>query len=161
VRIDPMQGMSGRGAFAAACALLIAAAPAWAAPAAAVRPGAVPAARVQLGPFMLFHDYDSDEIGAHAAAILANVLAAWRTGGAARIVVAGHTDRAHSAEESMALSRRRAWRVHDWLVEAGVPAAAITVRYHGEDRPLVETEDGVREPQNRRVEIVLEPAPRP
>ncbi len=58
----------------------------------------------------------------------------------------------------MALSRRRAWRVHDWLVDAGVPDAAITVRYYGEDRPLVETEDGVREPQNRRVEIALEPA---
>jgi outer membrane protein OmpA-like peptidoglycan-associated protein len=108
---------------------------------------------------MIFHDYDSDEIAPHAAAILANVLTAWRTGAAARILVAGHADRAHSDEESLAISRRRAWRVHDWLVDAGVPGAAIVVRYYGEDNLLVGTEDGVREPQNRRVEIALEAAP--
>jgi OmpA-OmpF porin, OOP family len=143
-------------AFAAACALLVGAAPlpAHAAPA----PAQAPAARPQLGPFLFFYDYDSDEIAPQAAAILANVLAGWRTGAVARLVVAGHADRAHSAADSLALSRRRAWRVHDWLVDAGVPAASIAVRYHGEDRPLVDTEDGVREPQNRRVEIVLEPA---
>lgn len=110
---------------------------------------------------MIFHDYDSDEIAPQAAAILARVLAAWRTGAAARLVVAGHADSAHGDEDSMALSRRRAWRVHDWLVDAGVPPAAIVVHYYGEDRLLVETEDGVREPQNRRVEIALEPATAP
>jgi OOP family OmpA-OmpF porin len=139
-------------AFAAACALLIGAAPGLAAA------PARPPPRPRLGPFMFFYDYGSDEIAPDAAAILANVMLAWRTGGAARLVVAGHADRAHSDEESMAISRRRAWRVYDWLVDAGVPPEAIVVRYHGEDRPLVGTEDGVREPQNRRVEIALEPA---
>jgi outer membrane protein OmpA-like peptidoglycan-associated protein len=32
---------------------------------------------------------------------------------------------------------------------------AISVAAFGESRPLVPTADGVREPQNRRVEIVL------
>jgi OmpA-OmpF porin, OOP family len=143
-------------AVAAACALLVEAAPARAAPPARPAP-----AGPQLGPFFVFYDYDSDAIAPHAAAILARVLAAWRTGAASRLVVAGHADTDHSDEESMALSRRRAWRVHDWLVEAGIPDAAIAVYYYGEDRLLVVTMDGVREPQNRRVEIVLEPAPLP
>jgi len=140
-------------ALAAGCALLTGALPS----AAAAQAPAAPSARPRLGPFMIFHDYDSDEVSPQAAAILASVLRAWRTGGAARIVVAGHADTDHSAEESMAISRRRAWRVHDWLVDAGVPGAAIVVRYYGEDNLLVGTEDGVREPQNRRVEIMLEP----
>jgi outer membrane protein OmpA-like peptidoglycan-associated protein len=141
-------------ALAAACALLTGAAPACAAPAA---PAAQPA-RPQLGPFLFFYDYDSDEIAPDAAQVLANVMLAWRTGGGARLVVAGHADRAHSAADSMDISRRRAWRVYDWLIDAGVPPEAIAVHYYGEDRPLVETEDGVREPQNRRVEISFEAA---
>ena len=37
-----------------------------------------------------------------------------------------------------------------------IPAANITVVGRGESQPLVQTADGVREPQNRRVEIVLQ-----
>ena len=38
----------------------------------------------------------------------------------------------------------------------GVPATAISVVGKGESQPLVPTADGVREPQNRRVEIVIQ-----
>jgi outer membrane protein OmpA-like peptidoglycan-associated protein len=41
------------------------------------------------------------------------------------------------------------------LVRRGVQRNIITVQAFGESRPLVPTADGVREPQNRRVEIVL------
>ena len=41
------------------------------------------------------------------------------------------------------------------LVARGVSRSAITVQAYGESRPLVATADGVREPQNRRVEIIL------
>jgi outer membrane protein OmpA-like peptidoglycan-associated protein len=56
----------------------------------------------------------------------------------------------------MALSLRRANAVKDSLVREGVPASAITVIGRGESNPLVPTGDGVREPQNRRVEIVVQ-----
>jgi len=59
------------------------------------------------------------------------------------------------------------WMVHDvdfatgkvrWSKEVrnGVPANAIVIIGKGESQPLVPTADGVREPQNRRVEIVLQ-----
>ena len=60
------------------------------------------------------------------------------------------------AAGDMALSLRRANTVKDALVRDGVPATAISVIGKGETQPLVPTADGVREPQNRRVEIVLQ-----
>ena len=46
--------------------------------------------------------------------------------------------------------------VKDALVREGVPATAIAVIGRGEAGLLVKTADGVREPQNRRVEIVIQ-----
>jgi outer membrane protein OmpA-like peptidoglycan-associated protein len=56
----------------------------------------------------------------------------------------------------MALSLRRANTVKDALIQNGVPATAIAVVGRGEAGLLVQTGDGVREPQNRRVEIVIQ-----
>ena len=82
--------------------------------------------------------------------------AAAKAGNKTRIGVTGHTDRAGSDAYNMALSLRRANAVKDQLVREGIPAAGITVVGRGESQPLVPTADGVREPQNRRVEIVLQ-----
>ena len=80
------------------------------------------------------------------------------TGGAAvtRISVTGHTDTSGAATYNMALSLRRANAVKDALVREGIPAAAIAVTGRGETALLVQTGDNVKEPQNRRVEIVLQ-----
>ncbi|EFH11182.1 OmpA family protein, partial [Teichococcus cervicalis] len=72
-----------------------------------------------------------------------------------RIEVAGHADRSGSPQYNQRLSQRRADAVAAELVRQGVSRSAITVQAFGESRPLVPTADGVREPQNRRVEIVL------
>ena len=60
-----------------------------------------------------------------------------------------------TARYNQGLSVRRAEAVRAELVRNGVPRDAITVQGFGENRPLVPTAQGVREPQNRRVEIVL------
>jgi OOP family OmpA-OmpF porin len=51
---------------------------------------------------------------------------------------------------------RRAEAVRAELEKRGVPRNAMSVASFGEERPLVPTEDGVREVQNRRVEIMIE-----
>jgi flagellar motor protein MotB len=71
------------------------------------------------------------------------------------IDVTGHADRAGGDAYNMALSLRRANMVKDQLVREGIAANQITVVGRGESQPLLPTADGVREPQNRRVEIVL------
>jgi outer membrane protein OmpA-like peptidoglycan-associated protein len=78
-----------------------------------------------------------------------------QAGRSTRIEVTGHTDRAGSDAYNMALSLRRANAVKDQLVREGIAANQITVMGRGESQPLLPTADGVREPQNRRVEIVL------
>ena len=72
-----------------------------------------------------------------------------------RIEVAGHTDSSGTPRYNQGLSVRRAQNVASELVRLGVPREAITMQGLGETRPLVQTADGVREPQNRRVKIVL------
>jgi outer membrane protein OmpA-like peptidoglycan-associated protein len=56
----------------------------------------------------------------------------------------------------MALSLRRASTVKSALVKEGVPADSISVVGRGETALLVPTKDNIREPQNRRVEIVIQ-----
>ena len=73
----------------------------------------------------------------------------------ARVTATGHTDTTGTEAYNMALSLRRANAVKDALVKLGVPAAAITTVGRGEAGLLVQTGDGVREPQNRRVEITI------
>jgi outer membrane protein OmpA-like peptidoglycan-associated protein len=61
----------------------------------------------------------------------------------------------------MNLSQRRAQAVSNRLVELGVPRERIEPAARGEEDPLVPTADGVREPQNRRIEIDLASGPKP
>ena len=106
-------------------------------------------------PFRVFFDWAKPELTRDAQAILDEIAAAYQQSRPIRVKVAGHTDRSGSAGYNLAASRRRAEAVKAYLVERGVPARAISVSAYGESRPIVATEDGVREAQNRRVEITL------
>ena len=69
--------------------------------------------------------------------------------------VYGYTDTVGSAQYNLGLSQRRANTVAAELVRLGVPRQAISTAGYGFSRPLVPTGPNVREPQNRRVEIIL------
>jgi outer membrane protein OmpA-like peptidoglycan-associated protein len=110
------------------------------------------------GPFMIFFDLNEDRLTAHAAAVLDNMLAARNMcGHDGRLAIAGHADRSGSSRHNRALSKRRAERVRAYASAQGVADEMMRVEAHGEDQPLVETSDGVQEPQNRRVEIRYPP----
>ena len=105
---------------------------------------------------MVFFDWDSYKLSPQALNTLSQVVTTFRNTGTARVTATGHTDTTGSPQYNMALSLRRANAVKDELVRQGVPAGAITVVGKGETELLVQTGDGVREPQNRRVEIVIQ-----
>jgi len=115
-------------------------------------PAPVPAAT----SFMVFFDWDRSNLSQQALTTIGQAAQAFKTKGSARITATGHTDTSGPENYNMALSLRRANAVKDALVQNGVPATAIAVVGRGEQGLLVPTPDGVREPQNRRVEIVLQ-----
>jgi OOP family OmpA-OmpF porin len=123
------------------------------APAEAAPPPPPPVASTS---FMVFFDWDRSNLSAQALNTIKQAANAYKTKGSARLTATGHTDKSGPEAYNMALSLRRANAVKDALVREGVPATAITVVGRGETQPLVPTADGVREPQNRRVEIVLQ-----
>jgi hypothetical protein len=122
-------------------------------PAPAPPPPPPPAAQSQA--FMVFFDWDRANLSAQALSTVQQAASAFKTRGSAQITATGHTDTSGSEAYNMALSLRRANAVKNALVQEGVPAQAISVIGRGEANPLVATGDGVREPQNRRVEIVI------
>ena len=85
----------------------------------------------------------------------------YRRTGSARITVTGYTDTSGSANYNLGLSQRRAEIVAEQLEAEGVPATSIVTVGRGEENLLVPTADGVNEPRNRRVEIVVQEPPAP
>ena len=119
-------------------------------------PAPPPPQPVQATSFMVFFDWDRSNLSQQALSTIGQAANAFKTTGSARITATGHADRSGPDNYNMALSLRRANAVKDALVRDGVPAGAIQVIGKGETQPLVPTADGVREPQNRRVEIVIQ-----
>jgi OOP family OmpA-OmpF porin len=115
-----------------------------------------PATSVAPPSFMVFFDWDHANLSQQALTTIQQAANAFKTKGNARITATGHTDTSGPESYNMALSLRRANAVKDALVRNGVPAQAITVVGMGEKGLLVQTGDNVREPQNRRVEIVIQ-----
>ncbi len=109
------------------------------------------------GPIILFFDFDSDVLAGEARQLIAQAADPARQNGQTVLGLAGHTDRAGSGPYNMALGQRRAEAVRRELEAQGVSGSRISIQSFGEDQTRVDTVDGQREPQNRRVEITIRP----
>ncbi|WP_246503812.1 OmpA family protein [Plastoroseomonas arctica] len=118
-----------------------------------VAPTPPPAATART--YLVFFDWNRADLTDRARQIIGEAAAAAPRLQATRIEVAGHADRSGTPAYNQGLSQRRANIVAAELVSRGVARDQISISAFGETRPLVPTADGVREPQNRRVEIVL------
>jgi len=105
--------------------------------------------------YLVFFDWDRADLTTRAREIIGEAAQNARRVESTRIEVAGHADRSGTPQYNQRLSERRAQAVASELVSRGIGRNEISVTAFGESRPLVPTADGVREPQNRRVEIVL------
>lgn len=120
-------------------------------------PPAPPPTPCNTGPYIVFFDFDEAVITPDAATILDNAVTAYSNCGTARVMLAGHTDRSGSVAYNMGLAERRNMSVMQYLAGRGIPAARIMGEAFGEAQPRVPTADGVRELQNRRVEVTYGP----
>jgi len=125
--------------------------------AAYVPPPAPPAAPAPSIPsnYLVFFDFNKSDLTAEARRIVGQAAQNSKTANVTRIEVTGHTDTVGSDAYNMRLSQRRAQSVAAELEAQGVPANEIAIFAKGKHDLLVPTADGVREPQNRRVQIVF------
>jgi outer membrane protein OmpA-like peptidoglycan-associated protein len=105
--------------------------------------------------YLVFFDWNRADLTDRARQIIAEAAQNARRVQTTRIELAGHADRTGSFQYNQRLSERRAENVAAELVRLGIPRNEITTQGFSYSRPLVPTAAGVREPQNRRVEIVL------
>ena len=105
----------------------------------------------------MFFEWDKSDVTPEAAAILDGAIAQYQNCGSAKVMLAGHADKSGSASYNVGLSQRRDDSVQAYLTAHSIPAGVITSEAFGESRPRVETADGVREVQNRRVEVTYGP----
>jgi outer membrane protein OmpA-like peptidoglycan-associated protein len=124
-------------------------------PPAALAPAPAAAAPAPARTFLVFFDFDRADLTDRARQIIAEAATNAQRVGTTRIEVAGHADTVGTPQYNQALSQRRAAAVAAELERRGVARSNITTQGFGFTRPLVPTGANVREPQNRRVEIVL------
>jgi outer membrane protein OmpA-like peptidoglycan-associated protein len=118
-------------------------------------PPAPAAAPAPARTYLVFFDFDRADLTDRARQIIAEAATNAPRVQTTRIEVTGHTDTVGSAAYNQALSVRRANAVAAELERRGIPRSQMVITGRGFSQPLVPTGPNVREPQNRRVEIVL------
>jgi outer membrane protein OmpA-like peptidoglycan-associated protein len=106
--------------------------------------------------FMVFFGNDQADVTPESEAVIQEAVRAARANPNARLTVSGNADTFGDSAYNRALSQRRAEAVREALVQDGINPATVSVVGHGEDALPVSTRDGVREPNNRRVEIMVQ-----
>ncbi len=109
----------------------------------------------------MFFDWDKSYLTPRARQIVAEAAQNSTRVQTTTIEVNGYADTSHALPGSrghqynLRLSLRRADAVKAELIRDGVPSGVISVHGYGDSHLLVPTGPNVREPQNRRVEIIL------
>jgi outer membrane protein OmpA-like peptidoglycan-associated protein len=105
--------------------------------------------------FVLYFKTDTTELTSESRKVLAKILPAIADHESIDVSVVGHTDRVGTRDYNFQLALERARLVQKFLLSLGIDPDFIEVTSHGEDNPLIQTEDEVPEPKNRRVEVVV------
>lgn len=113
-------------------------------------------APVETTSTVLYFPFDAATLTDTAKAAIAELASYLKSAGNATININGHADRAGSDDYNMQLSQQRARLVEEALLAAGVPKDMLHYFAFGESDPQQPTDDGQREPLNRRVEIFIE-----
>jgi OmpA-OmpF porin, OOP family len=106
--------------------------------------------------FIIFFGWNKCDITAEADKVLSEASDAAKATGSAAVKVVGHTDTSGSPSYNQRLSECRAGAAKSNMVGKGIPEGAISTSGRGESDLMVQTGDGIKEPQNRRATVDLE-----
>jgi outer membrane protein OmpA-like peptidoglycan-associated protein len=87
---------------------------------------------------------------------IGNIVATSKQRRAINILIRGHTDSVGSDLINNKLAVDRAERVRAIVIQQGIDPGLISVSSHGKYDPAILTQDGVAEPRNRRVEVIVQ-----
>ena len=105
--------------------------------------------------FILYFKFDTATLLPDSKTLLDAVMQAYQDRSSIDVSVVGHTDRSGDRQYNFDLSKKRAEKVAKLLTEMGMDPAVMDITSHGEENPLIPTEDDVLEPRNRRVEVTV------
>jgi len=105
--------------------------------------------------FIVYFPWDKSLLTDQAKAVVTNATDTAKQCGIDNIIIEGHADSSGSASYNVGLSSRRANRVESEIRANGVTTSNIVKSAKGENALFIDTGDGVREPLNRRTEVVI------
>ncbi len=105
--------------------------------------------------YLVFFDFDSIRIKPEGRRTIRAAALDHKRRQGGRITVVGHADRSGSQAYNLGLSARRANVIKRALTRQGIPSRQIQTIARGETQPAVPTADGVRNPKNRRGQIIV------
>ncbi len=108
-----------------------------------------------VGPFTVYFGFNSAALDSAANALITNLAShKFANDELGYVILSGHADRSGNTAYNEMLSDKRVMAVADAFMAKGIKARILST-FYGEDRPARATDDGMREPKNRRVEISL------
>lgn len=105
--------------------------------------------------FKVFFAHDSAELDAEAMQVVRDAAAVLKEDPRMNVLLTGNTDTTGASAYNERLSKRRAVAVRSALLQQGLATDRVRILAKGEANLLVQTEDGVPEPKNRRVDIFI------
>jgi outer membrane protein OmpA-like peptidoglycan-associated protein len=106
--------------------------------------------------FTLYFESGTTSLNQESQAAIPAILAAAKQRAAISIAISGHADATGSDQVNDRLAPARAARVKEILVQQGLAPGLLSVSSHGKGNPAVTTAEGVAEPRNRRVEVIVQ-----
>ena len=113
---------------------------------------AVPSKPVSI---LLYFEHDSTRLTAKSQALIPKIFEIAKERSPSEVSIIGHTDSKGSSEYNNKLALERAQVVGEILRKSETVLKLVSIKSHGENDPLVGTEDNVSEMKNRRVEIMI------
>jgi len=105
--------------------------------------------------FIIYFHPGTTDVVSESLSTIDTIVSAVKRRGAVSISISGHTDSTGTVQFNKDLSHDRAKAISKLLIQQGVDESIMTVSSHGKGNQLVPTADGIPEPRNRRVEVIV------